>query len=363
MDIGKNIKNLRRSKDMTQEELAEQLNVTISAISQWESNKTMPDITLLPKLAIIYGVSTDEILGFSEEQNKETFKLFKENIDSLYKERKYDEMVTLARKTMKELPNNYEVMYLLAFSLDCIENTPSILDEKIELLELIFNKCTDTKVRLRATNMLCYAQYSKGNKEKALYYAEQLPHAMQFNQTRMKTHLNLIPQNELLETYRWQVDSLYSLMSEYIMNIADANYNNSYQKASVHEKITILESLASICKSIYGENPCDKNYDLYDYYRIIGALYLFQGNEESAIDSFEIAYKYALDFDEKFNDGDFYSSPIMKGNESCDKSVWSSTPCEDLLERFTTQERYDKLRKNQRFNTIIENLQLHCNKK
>lgn len=356
MEIGKNIRNLRRNKDMTQEEIAELLNVTVSAISQWESGKTMPDITLLPKLAIIFGVSTDEVLGFSEEQNKEAFRLFKEEIDSLYRERKYDEMVALARKTMKELPNNYDVMYLLAFSLDCIENTPSILDEKIELLELIFNKCTDTKTRLRATNMLCYAHYSKGNKEKALYYAEQLPHTMQFNQTRIKTHLNLIPQNELLETYRWQVDALYSLMHEYIMKIADADYKNPCQTASIEEKISVLESLASICKSIYGENPCDKNFDLYDCYRIIGALYLFQGNEEKAIDNFEIAYKYAVDFDESFSDGDLYSSPIMKGNESCDKCVWSTTPCRDFLERFTKQERYDKLRGNQRFITIIEQL-------
>lgn len=55
-------------------------------------------------------------------------------------------------------------------------------------------------------------------------------------------------------------------------------------------------------------------------------------------------------------DGDLYSSPIMKGNESCDKCVWGTTPCQDLLERFTTQGRYDKLRGNQRFITIIGQL-------
>ncbi|MBQ4510279.1 MAG: helix-turn-helix transcriptional regulator [Clostridia bacterium] len=356
MNIGNNIRNFRRGKDMTQEELAELLNVTVSAISQWESSKTMPDITLLPKLAIIFGVSTDELLGFSVEQNNEYFNYFKEKIDSLYVERKYDEMVTLARKAMQELPNNYDVMYLLAFSLDCIENTPSILDEKIELLESIFNKCADTKMRLRATNMLCYAYSAKGNKQKALYYTEQLPHAMQFNQIRMKMHLDLIPQNELLEAYRYQIDSLYSLMSEYILNIADADYKNPYQKASFEKRIEIIKNLISICKSIYGENPCDKNFDLYNYYRIIGALYLYKEDDEKAIDNLEIACQYALNFDESFNNGDMYSSPIMNEIESCDKRVWSITPCKDMLKRLTTQERYIHLSSNSRFTKIIERL-------
>ena len=44
--IGEKIKELRSAKKMTQEALAQNLNVTVSAVSQWESGKTMPDIYL-----------------------------------------------------------------------------------------------------------------------------------------------------------------------------------------------------------------------------------------------------------------------------------------------------------------------------
>ncbi len=63
MTLGERIATLRRKKSMTQEELAEQLGVSAQAVSKWENNVCCPDITLLPKLAQIFGVSVDMLLG------------------------------------------------------------------------------------------------------------------------------------------------------------------------------------------------------------------------------------------------------------------------------------------------------------
>lgn len=49
--LGENLKKLRRDKDLTQEELAEILNVSAQSISRWETNMGYPDIELLPALA------------------------------------------------------------------------------------------------------------------------------------------------------------------------------------------------------------------------------------------------------------------------------------------------------------------------
>lgn len=57
------IADLRKRDGLTQQELAEQLGVTYQSVSKWENGVTMPDITLLPDLARIFGVSVDEILG------------------------------------------------------------------------------------------------------------------------------------------------------------------------------------------------------------------------------------------------------------------------------------------------------------
>jgi len=61
--LGKRIAQHRRRLKLTQDQLAEQLGITAQAISKWENDQSCPDITMLPKLAEIFGVSTDELLG------------------------------------------------------------------------------------------------------------------------------------------------------------------------------------------------------------------------------------------------------------------------------------------------------------
>ena len=62
-NIGEQIAYYRRLNAMTQEELAQKLNVSTQAVSKWEQKITSPDITLLPKLASIFRISTDELFG------------------------------------------------------------------------------------------------------------------------------------------------------------------------------------------------------------------------------------------------------------------------------------------------------------
>ena len=61
--IGKNIKEKRKALNITQEELAEKLNVTRQAVSNWENGKTEPDIGTLTKMAQIFDISIDELVG------------------------------------------------------------------------------------------------------------------------------------------------------------------------------------------------------------------------------------------------------------------------------------------------------------
>ena len=68
------IAKLRKEFDMTQQELAEKLNVTAKAISRWETGKGYPDVTILPEIAKVLNVSVNEILNgdcFSKEDAAE----------------------------------------------------------------------------------------------------------------------------------------------------------------------------------------------------------------------------------------------------------------------------------------------------
>ena len=73
--IGAFLKELRKRKKLTQEQLAEKLNVSGRTVSRWETGSNMPDIGMLVEIADFYGVSITEIINGeekSENMNKET---------------------------------------------------------------------------------------------------------------------------------------------------------------------------------------------------------------------------------------------------------------------------------------------------
>lgn len=63
--LGKRIAAGRKRLGITQDRLAEQLGVTAQAVSKWENDQSCPDITMLPKLAEIFGTTIDALLGIT----------------------------------------------------------------------------------------------------------------------------------------------------------------------------------------------------------------------------------------------------------------------------------------------------------
>ena len=61
MTLGKRIAALRKEKELKQDALAEALGVSPQAVSKWENDQTCTDISLLPKLAALLGISVDEL--------------------------------------------------------------------------------------------------------------------------------------------------------------------------------------------------------------------------------------------------------------------------------------------------------------
>ena len=74
--IGNFLKELRKEKNVTQEQLAEQLNVSGRTVSRWETGNNMPDISLLVEISELYEVSIPEIINGerkSENMNNSFF--------------------------------------------------------------------------------------------------------------------------------------------------------------------------------------------------------------------------------------------------------------------------------------------------
>lgn len=69
-NIGEIISLLRKEKGMTQNDLAQKLNVTDKAVSKWERNLSCPDINSIPKLAEVLDVSVEELLNAAKHEEK-----------------------------------------------------------------------------------------------------------------------------------------------------------------------------------------------------------------------------------------------------------------------------------------------------
>lgn len=81
--IGEKIAEIRKERNMTQEELAGIIGVSAQSISKWENNVTMPDIMLLPLLADIFGTTIDELFSVERLPKKNIFP-YEETPDAVY---------------------------------------------------------------------------------------------------------------------------------------------------------------------------------------------------------------------------------------------------------------------------------------
>lgn len=62
LKIGEKIKELRKSQDITQEKLADYLNISYQAVSKWENGLALPELSLIPALSNFFGVTSDYLL-------------------------------------------------------------------------------------------------------------------------------------------------------------------------------------------------------------------------------------------------------------------------------------------------------------
>lgn len=67
MSLGNNLFHVRKKKGLSQEEVAEKLGVSRQTISKWETDETLPDIRQSKHLAVLYGLSLDELIEFDIE--------------------------------------------------------------------------------------------------------------------------------------------------------------------------------------------------------------------------------------------------------------------------------------------------------
>lgn len=174
--FAENIRRMRRKREMTQEQLAERLNVSPQAVSKWETGNAWPDLSLLPVIAALFGTSIDYLMGYDRSGVQERVKCVCREAEGLFGEGRYMEAVSLLRDALKRYPGDEELMYSLAWALSgTIRESPENYEEAIAIYHRLLAVSDRTELRCRVMRDLVYRYSTKRETDKARYYADQLP--------------------------------------------------------------------------------------------------------------------------------------------------------------------------------------------
>lgn len=113
MTIGNKIKQLRIQSGFTQEQLANKLGVSAQSISKWETELTMPDISLLPLLSSLFGVTIDELFDITTEVKLKRLE-HKLDIEEVLSREDFYEYENYLKNLLNEYNNKEQILSLLA---------------------------------------------------------------------------------------------------------------------------------------------------------------------------------------------------------------------------------------------------------
>ena len=182
--LGKNIAKFRKSSDITQEQLAEQLSVSVSAVSQWETGKTMPDISAIPVLCHVFNVTADELLGIDREKEEAEIKRINAEANLLLDRAHKAKAEKMLLDAHKRFPNSYELMVSLMYLYYGLFMDEYGAEEKkaeknlhkcIAYAQKILEGCKDEESRASANQILCFSYDRLGENEKAIEIARRMP--------------------------------------------------------------------------------------------------------------------------------------------------------------------------------------------
>ena len=210
--IGDNLKELRKKKNNTQEELAEFLTVSIAAVSKWERGECFPDIELLPKIAAYYNVSVDDLLGVGEIKKQERIKGYEEKSKHLKSIGDVKNNLALWREAQNEFPNDWLVLNELmdAMFFLVLKNEEKNAREIIKIGEKILAECIIDSYRYQAIEILSFV-YARVLKdfEKAEEYAKMAP---RFHTTYDVLAMHTLQGEEAIKHYQNNIVSCIHLI-------------------------------------------------------------------------------------------------------------------------------------------------------
>lgn len=245
MTIGENIRQIRRSRGITQGNLAELLHITPQAVSRWETNLTTPDVTSLIGLARIFDCTTDDILGLNRIKKEDRLAYYSNIAREASVNGNAETVLDAWRRALAEFPNDYSVMYSLARSLTLYAEqipaeTRGMMREARQFYEYILEHCTDDTLLAGASRGMYDLLVSTGEYEEAAEYLDHMPDLWQSRQVAALSY----PKNRRESAAALAADAVHLLRQamEFMLRDPDAEFSSD-ERTEIALRLDILRTL------------------------------------------------------------------------------------------------------------------------
>ena len=346
MHIGTKIKELRKKKDMTQEKLAEYLNVSFQAVSKWETGAASPDLSLIVPLARLLDATTDELFGLKngvDERQEELRRLWQETWHTGDVAARYE----ISQTAVSEYPGNFEYLIWLADAEASYaihhcekrsEEQKSHFENAVKYYEMVIADCRDYELKNDAIYGIVMTLPDVGRKEDAVTYAKMHPKA-----------------DELLmwclTGVEWE-ECRQRLIHQCMWQLVRWLEFGQHDLASIRAAETIVKTIIPDGNYLYHNDTLMHNY-------IWQAMCLTREKKfDEAVRALEISYQYAAAYMEAFNQAKkqpmAYTSPILShlhfdGN---DMSISGTTTLAEDFREYLSWMQFDPLRDREDFQAL-----------
>ncbi|MCI8441460.1 MAG: helix-turn-helix domain-containing protein [Provencibacterium sp.] len=170
--LAENLKKYRTLKNLTQEDIAEYLNITPQSVSKWERGECYPDITFLPALANILETSVDLLIGMDTIRAEQTRYHIHQTANEFQKKGQYQQAEKVYRDALLIYPNKPGMILGLAGALALQGKSR----EAVELIERGLPLSVNEKQKATMRAVLCFLYLKCGRGEEANALASTLAH-------------------------------------------------------------------------------------------------------------------------------------------------------------------------------------------
>lgn len=170
LKLGRKIRELRKSRNISQEVLAQYLGVSFQAVSKWENDTAMPDVMLIPAIASFFDVSTDDLFDYKRLAAE---RRVLEICDAAFEYRFSDpaRSEAILRDGLKQYPGNDIILNNILCVLDPVKRS----EEIITICKTLIEGTQDDEVKYDALRILADTYHQTGQQSLVEPTLDQIP--------------------------------------------------------------------------------------------------------------------------------------------------------------------------------------------